>query len=170
MPLRSTANWTVAACRERGARRPVLTLLDSTVLPVAIVHLICGANGAGKATYATAIAERSGAVRLSLDEWMAWLYAADAPVGTSVAVAVRWRTDRTSRCEEQMWAVAEQMLARNIDVVFDASLARREDRDRFRMRALQLGAEPKLHYFDVDAATRRARVRRQVDGTGPNPL
>jgi predicted kinase len=131
---------------------------------VAIVHLICGGTGAGKTTYAMAIATRSRAVRLSLDEWMGRLFAADAPRASAGAVA--WLLERTARCEAQMWAVAEELLARQVDIVFDGGLATREDRDRLRLRALQLGAEPKLHYLDVDRPTRRARVRRRDHGTG----
>jgi predicted kinase len=66
-----------------------------------------------------------------------------------------------------MWTVAAELLARGIDVVFDVGLSKREHRDQVRFRALQLGAEAKLHYLDVDRETRLARVRRRnLERTG----
>jgi predicted kinase len=127
------------------------------------VHLICGSTGAGKTTYAKALTERVRGVRFSIDEWMATLFWRDAPPGATLD----WALERTARCEAQMWSVAEGMLARGVDVVFDVGLSRREHRDRFRFRALQLGAEVKLHYLDVGPVTRRNRVqRRNTDRSG----
>jgi predicted kinase len=129
---------------------------------VASVHLVCGPTGAGKTTYAKALAERARGVRFSIDEWMATLFWPDAPP----AASLDWALQRISRCEEQMVGVAEQLVARGVDVVFDVGLSRREHRDRLRFRALALGAEVKMHYLDVDRETRRARVqRRNVDRT-----
>jgi predicted kinase len=92
-----------------------------------------------------------------MDEWMVTLFWRDAPPGAPLS----WALERTARCEAQMWALTEQLLARGVDVVFDVGLLRRDHRDQLRFRALQLGAEVKLHYLDVDRETRRARVRRR---------
>jgi predicted kinase len=123
------------------------------------VHLICGSTGAGKTTYASALGDRVGGVRFSTDEWMTNLFLADRPEPLTFA----WAIERTVRCESQMWAVASQLLARRIDVIFDVGLSKREHRERFRTRAAQAGAACKLHYLDVDAETRRERVRRRND-------
>jgi predicted kinase len=104
-----------------------------------------------------ALAARTGALRFSVDEWMASLFWADAPPQPTFV----WALERAERCEKQMWAVAEPLLARGVDVVFDVNPAQREHRDQMRFRALQLGAEPKLHYLDVDREARRERVRRR---------
>jgi predicted kinase len=85
------------------------------------------------------------------------LFLADRPEPLSLA----WAVERTARCEAQMWAVADQLIARGVDVVFDAGLSKREHRDRFRQRAAQVGAEYKLHFLDVDVQTRRSRVQRR---------
>ena len=118
-------------------------------------HLICGSVGAGKTTYAKALAERVRGVRLSADEWMVNLFLSDRPEPMSIA----WAVERTARCELQMWAIGDQLLSHRIDVVFDVGLSRREHRERFRARAAQAGADSKLHYLDVDSDTRRERVR-----------
>jgi predicted kinase len=128
------------------------------------VHLICGAIGAGKTTYARALADRVRGVRFSIDEWIANLFLPDRRPDMDLA----WVIERTARCEAQMWVVADALLARGVDVVFDVGLSRREHRERFRLRAAQVGADPKLHYLDVEEATRRARVRaRNGERSGP---
>jgi predicted kinase len=124
---------------------------------VSTVHLICGAIGAGKTTYAIALAARTGAVRLSMDDWMKNLFFADRPNPHGF----EWFLEREARCEVQMWEVAESIIERDVDVVFDLGLPRLEDRDRCRGRGMQTKGAVKLHYLDVDVETRRARVRRR---------
>jgi len=130
---------------------------------MATVHLICGSTGAGKTTYAKAIASRTGAVRLSIDEWMATLFIADRPNPASV----EWATERLVRCEHQMWSVAKQVVERGIDVVLDLGLSTRDQRERLRLFVAETRAECKLHYLDVSVETRRARVlQRGADTRG----
>ncbi len=69
-----------------------------------------------------------------------------------------------------MWSVADQVVARGIDVVFDVPLVRCDDRDRFRARASQTAALIKMHYLDVPREVRRARLlarSRKADGGAP---
>jgi len=134
---------------------------------MATVHLICGSTGAGKTTYAAALAGRVRGVLFSIDQWMATLYLPDRPDPMSLD----WAIERTARCELQIWTVVDQLVARGLDVILDVGLSRREHRDRFRQRALEIGAECKLHYLDVDLETRRARVReRNVTRAGSYSL
>src|SRR5260370_26862416 len=102
------------------------------------VHLVCGPTAAGKTTYAIALASRVRAVRFSIEEWMANLFAADRPEPCPFA----WTLERAHRCEGEMWKVADPIIAHNIHVVFDVGLARRDDRDQFRNRDLQTAAMP----------------------------
>lgn len=118
------------------------------------VHFICGSIGAGKTSYAVALARRIGAVRLSTDEWMTRLF----PANRLVAPALAWNVQLIERCELQMWTIAEQLVARGVHVVFDLAPSGRDHRDRMRGLVAQTRAESKLHYLDVNRATRRARV------------
>jgi len=44
-----------------------------------VFHFICGSTGAGKTTYALKLSDEIGAVRFSIDEWMAALFWMDTP-------------------------------------------------------------------------------------------
>ncbi len=127
------------------------------------VHLVCGSTGAGKTTYAAALAKMTGAVRFSIDEWMLNLFMADRPPQAS---SLEWALARIERCETQMWALANQLIAHDIDVVFDLGLSRRDSRDRMRTLTAQTRAEIKLHYLDVGLETRKARVLDRVKRSG----
>jgi predicted kinase len=125
------------------------------------VHLICGSTGAGKTTYAAALSERIRGVRFSIDDWMANLFLADRPDPSSLD----WALQRIDRCERQIWTIAEQLLVRSVDVVFDFGLSTLDQRDRCRRRVAQTAAESKLHYLDVSPETRRARVLKRSQAT-----
>jgi predicted kinase len=67
-----------------------------------------------------------------------------------------------------MWAMADDLVARGIDVVFDIGMSRRDHRDRFRARASQTAASIKMHYLDVPRDVRKARVAaRNAQRSGP---
>ena len=87
---------------------------------------------------------------------MSRLFHADRPH----PVSREWTLERIERCETQMWTVADPIIARSIDVVFDLNPSSRDHRDRLRARVAQTRAESKLHYLDVGRATRRARQGR----------
>jgi predicted kinase len=122
-----------------------------------IVHLICGATGAGKTSYAMSLAVRVRGVRFTLDEWMALLFLPDRPEPPTLA----WAVERTARCEAQIWSLASEILARRLDIVLDIGFSRREHRDEARTRAARMGAEVKLHYLDVEHETRRDRIKQR---------
>ncbi|HEX4446670.1 MAG TPA: ATP-binding protein [Polyangiaceae bacterium] len=125
---------------------------------MATLHFICGSTCAGKTMYASALAQRAKAVRFSIDEWMGALFVPDRPPGMTPAAGLEWMLERIRRCEAQMWPLADQIVARGGDVVFDIGLHRLDDRDRFRARASQTAANIKMHYLDVPVEIRRARV------------
>ena len=133
------------------------------------LHYVCGPVGAGKTTYAIALADRVKGIRLATDEWIEALFGADAPRPWPRA----WTVERAARCEAQMWALAEQLIARDTNVVFDVPLARQEDRDRFRPRASMTRAMISMHYFDVDREIRqgaRPRAERRERACAPSAV
>ncbi|HKI97632.1 MAG TPA: ATP-binding protein [bacterium] len=117
-------------------------------------HLICGSTGAGKTTYALDLAVRTGAVRFSIDEWMAALFWPDAPPSR----VYEWALERTERCERQILAVCAQLFARGQDAILDLGFFTRVQRERTAAGVRDAGGEPRLHYLPVPAPVRWERV------------
>ena len=119
-----------------------------------LVHLICGSTGAGKTTYALRLSDRLGAVRFSIDEWMAELFWMDTPQPLDPA----WSMERVERCLTQIWAVVLQVAARNVPCVLDIGFGQAHSRARFAELAKDAGLPVQLHLIDVPAEERWRRV------------
>ena len=115
--------------------------------------------GAGKSTYATALASRDRALRLTLDDWMTRLFRPDRPP----ADVLSWYAERAARCVDQIWIVARAALALGIDVVLEIGLLARDQRAAFYRRVAESapGALLVVHVLDADRDVRRARVDRR---------
>jgi len=109
--------------------------------PIATLHLICGLPCSGKTTLAKQIERERSALRLTPDEWIARLFGAEL-AGEALDAA-------RDPMEAALWDLAARVLALGVDVILDFGFWSRRERDDFRMRALQLGAESKLHYLAV---------------------
>lgn len=124
---------------------------------MATAHLVCGSTGAGKTTYAIKLAEDAGAIRFTIDEWMAGLFFPDAPQPLSY----QWALERVIRCENRILSVCGQIARAELDIIFDFGFFTREQRERIREAVLGLGLRPKLHYLPVAAHLRWQRVDRR---------
>lgn len=124
---------------------------------MATAHLICGATGAGKTTYALKLAEDSGAIRFTIDEWMAGLFFPDAPRPLSY----QWALERVIRCENQILAVCERLAPAGLDMIFDFGFFTVEQRQRIGGAAQGLGLRPQLHHLPLAAELRWQRVDRR---------
>ncbi len=120
----------------------------------AMVHLITGATGAGKTTFALALAEQIGGVRFSIDEWMTTLFWMDSPR----PIEQQWALDRIARCETMIWAQVEQVTARQIPAILDLGFTKTDHRAAFAHRAQKAGLSAKLHWVDAPADERWQRV------------
>lgn len=119
-----------------------------------LIHLICGSTGAGKTTYAMQLADRLGAVRFSIDEWMSALFWMDSPQPLNPA----WSMERADRCHAQIWAVARRIAQRGLPCVLDVGLGRAENRLRFARIADDAGLSVQLHFIDAPMEERWRRV------------
>ena len=119
-----------------------------------LVHLICGSTGAGKTTYALRLSDDMGAVRFSIDEWMAALFWMDAPQPLDPA----WSMERVERCLTQTWAVVLRIAARDVPCVLDIGFGQTQSRARFAELARDAGLSVQLHFIDLPAEERWRRV------------
>lgn len=121
------------------------------------IHLICGATGAGKSTYAEALARRIGGVRFSIDEWMARLHNPDRVGDLQFA----WFYERVQRNCAQMRALAEQLARIGVASVFDCGLTDSRERRHFTLWAEAQGYTLRLHLLDLPSAVRWRRVEKR---------
>ncbi len=124
---------------------------------MARIHLIIGPVGAGKSTFAQALAHEHRALRLNRDEWMAQLFRPERPDEG----VMEWYVDRTARCLELIWTLTERALAADTDVVLEIGLIQRRDRERFYERVDDGGYDLTVYVLDAPRDERRARVKQR---------
>ena len=119
--------------------------------------LVVGCTGAGKSSYARALADQLGALRFSIDEWMVALFWADSPQPIEFA----WTMERVNRCEAQIFAIARQATTRGVPAVLDLGFTTKAHRDKFRDLGEQAGLSVAVHFVDVPADERWRRVEQR---------
>src|ERR1041385_4674055 len=111
----------------------------------ATLHVIFGPCGAGKTTYAHALARREGAVAFVLDEWGARLFGPDVRGPLDFG----WMMERLGRCQALIWSTATAVLAAGTSVVLDIGGMRRADGERVRQIAGGAGLRLQWHFVDA---------------------
>lgn len=122
--------------------------------------LTCGLPGSGKTTLARQLAADRRALRLTKDEWM-WA------LGSSP-----WDEELQPRVEAQLWRLTLESLALGMSVVLDLGLWARDERDRMRLAARELGVGVELHFLDVgiDELWRRIDARNSEPRWSVRPI
>lgn len=120
----------------------------------AIIHLVCGATGAGKTTYAKKICGELGLARFSVDDWMLDLFGPDLPDMTDWA----WISERAHRCETRILLTALDLAACGMSSVLEIGLAQATRRAQIVNDIRQSGSSFQFHYLDIDSAERWRRV------------
>lgn len=127
------------------------------------VHLVVGPVGAGKSTFAIGLSQRHGALRLTLDEWMATLFRPDRPQENLVT----WYAERAHRCVAQILRVAQAALAMDVDSVLEIGLIRRAERLAFYERLEAAAVDYTVYLLDAPRDVRRQRVAERNASQGP---
>lgn len=118
------------------------------------LHLIIGPVGAGKSTFARTLSEELGAVRLTLDAWMATLYGDDERPPDRMA----WYGARVERCLGVIRELASQLVAVGTPVILEIGLIQREARERFYAWVDANAYALSVYVVDAPREVRRARV------------
>jgi predicted kinase len=121
-------------------------------------HLVHGFLGSGKTTFSKELAERTGALRLSVDEWYLRLFATEATYECDPQQRLR-----LFELLNDFWPA---LVARGVDVVLDFGFWRRSLRDEVRARAATLGVITRLYRLDCpdEEALRRCVARNGSPG------
>jgi predicted kinase len=115
-----------------------------------IVYLLCGFIGAGKTTFAKKLEEKTGAVRITKDEWSISLIGNDPTIDGYA----QWDTKIIKLSRN----VAFQLAEKGIDVIIDEGFWEKETRDKMKRRIEAIGAKEVLYYLDTPIETIRERV------------
>lgn len=86
--------------------------------------------GAGKSTHAGKLSLTHAAPCLNLDEWMVILFRPDRPETDFM----QWYSDRKSRCIDQIWRVACELIETGTDAIVELGLVQLADREDFYRR------------------------------------
>lgn len=117
------------------------------------VYVLCGFIGAGKTTFAKKLEERTGAVRITKDEWLIRLIGTDP--------TIEGYEDYDSKICGLSRDIAFQLVEKGIDVIIDEGFWEKEQRALLRRRIEETGAEEVLYYLDTPIETIRERVARR---------
>src|SRR6266700_4914413 len=115
-----------------------------------IVYLICGFIGAGKTTFAKKLEEKTGAVRITKDEWSIRFIGNDPTIDGYA----EWDT----KIIELSRDVAFQLAEKGIDVIIDEGFWEKEQRDEMRRRTGTIAAKAVMYYVETPIETIRERV------------
>ncbi|HEY7020782.1 MAG TPA: ATP-binding protein [Ktedonobacterales bacterium] len=134
-------------CTNNNNQRPVLITF-------------CGLPGSGKTTIAKEVEKTRGAVRLNVDEWVAAL-GADF-----------WDDAFRHKLHARLYEHGLTLLQLEQSIIVEDGLWTRDERDRLREVAHELGAAIEIHYFDVpfDELWRRLESRNALGAFGTVPI
>ncbi|WP_233254344.1 AAA family ATPase [Salipaludibacillus keqinensis] len=135
---------------------------------IATLHLMVGLPCSGKTTLARKLEKKHSALRLTPDEWHLRLFGND--FGENMTESDEAMHDaRHDAVETLMWDVAARVLVLGNDVILDFGCWGRSQRDEFRFRAKELGADFKIHFVDIseEVLFKRLETRniQKPDGT-----
>ena len=122
-----------------------------------LVHLVAGSTGAGKTTYSLDLCKKLGAIHFPIDEWMTTLFWMDSPD----PISHDWALERIGRVETQIWTLVGKLAAQRVPVVLDLGFTKKDHRQKFAALARDAGLSLQLHFVDVPADERWARVQKR---------
>lgn len=114
------------------------------------LYMLCGLPGSGKTTRARELEAAGEGVLLNADSWVCQLYPDDAETAA--------RDERKSLVEHVQWELVERLLTGGISVILDWGLWTKAERDHYRQRARNLGADARTVFLDAPIETLHERL------------
>lgn len=110
------------------------------------LFLICGLPGSGKTALAKRLEQERSALRLTSDEWMQALFGDG------------YDQENRAKVEALQREIASRALSLGVDVVLDWGFWGRSERNEYRSRAEELGAQAVVRFLDVPLEELSKRV------------
>ena len=127
------------------------------------IHLVCGQPGAGKTTFARALAEDTKGIHLLMDECMKPLSFPDLQDVSFMKCVVE---PKALKCAASLLEKATYHLSQGQDVVLDLATFEKRHRDSVRQWARAIDTELILYWVRANQLTRRKRVLERNNGRG----
>lgn len=115
-----------------------------------IVYLICGFIGAGKTTFAKKLEGKTGAARITKDEWSIRLIGSDPTIDGYA----EWDRKIIGLSRHVAFYLAEK----GVDVIIDEGFWAKEERDEMKRKIGTIGAKAVMYYVETPIETIRERV------------
>lgn len=125
-------------------------LSDRIEIMTPTLYLLCGLPGSGKSTRAKELEAAGKGILLNADDWVCQLYPDDAEAAA--------RDERKALVEQVQWELAERLLMGGISVILDWGVWMRAEREHYRQRARDLGANVRTVFLDAPIETLQERV------------
>jgi predicted kinase len=119
---------------------------------MATLHLMVGLPCSGKTTLARELEQQHAALRLTPDEWHTRLFGLDLE-------DFEVHNARHDLIEKMLWELGARALSLGVNIILDFGFWAREERDFFRARASDLGANCQIHFMDVPSTELLERLK-----------
>ncbi len=122
--------------------------------------IFCGLPGSGKTTSARQLGQKTGAIRLNIDEWVAAL-------GVDF-----WDDAFRHKLERRLYRHGLTLLELGQSIILEDGTWRRDERDGLREVARKLGATIEIHYFNLpfEELWRRLEARNAAGAPDTVPI
>ena len=126
------------------------------------LHLLYGAPGSGKTTFARQLERELRAVRFSPDEWMVSLHGTNPPESVF--------RPQHERIMALVWEHTGRVLRAGCDVILEGGFWSRASRDAARQHATEYGVTCKLYALQCPVEEARRRVLTRTAAMPPGTL